>query len=181
MSRITGTGAKGGVHELRINAEGEAEVFAVSEQEIEHVSEANGLAFNWSSGTVDVAAAGTVLLVKNTSALHLHIEHIEIDNGSVASEYTIHVPTSEVTPAGVTVTGFALNTAKSEVAEADAKSNESNNTQGTIIRTLYMQVDEDADVDTAGLILAKNKSVAVDVVENTSESAITVIGFYKEA
>ena len=70
----TSSSGKGGINELAVNNEGEAEVFAISEQEIEHVSEANGLSFNWSSGTVDVASAGTVLLVKNTSATqNLHI------------------------------------------------------------------------------------------------------------
>jgi len=181
MAIIEGTGPNGaGTNQMHVNTEGEATVFAVTEEELEHVSEHDGLAFNWSSGTVDIDAADTVLLVKNTSTTHeLHIETIEIDNGSVASEYDIHVPTTEVTPTGTTVTGFNLNTARSEVAEASAKSDETNNTQGTIIATRYMSVDENTSVDVRGLILGTNKSVAVDVVANTSESAVTIIGLYK--
>lgn len=178
--RLTGIGPGGGTpNEQKVLTGGEALTFAISESEAEHVSEHDGLLFNWSSGTVDVAAGGTVLLVKNTSSLNLHVEFVDIDNGSLASEYTVHLPTTEVTVTGTAVTGTGLNSQRPEPAEASAASNETNNAQGNVIRTLFMSADTNRDVNTAGVILAKNKSIAVDVVENTSESAVTIIGFYK--
>ena len=99
----------------------------------------------------------------------------------MASEYTIHLPTTNVTVAGVTVTGTGLNTSKPEVAVASAASNESGNSQGTIIRTKYLAVDRNLEIKFPGLILGTNKSVAIDVVENTSESACSIEGFYKDA
>lgn len=179
--RLEGTDPKGsGVNEQKVDREGRALVFSVIEDQIEHVSRDDGLAFNWSSDTIDIDGGDTVLLLKNTSDAPLHIESITIDNGSLASEYTVHLPTTEVTVTGTTVTGTSLNTGKSEVASADAASDETNNTQGNVIFTRFMAVDSDKTINTRGLILGKNKSVGIDVVENTTESAVTIRGFYQD-
>lgn len=181
MSRLQGQDPKGaGVNEQKVDKEGNARVFAVVISNLEHESEKNGKAYNWTSGVVDIDSGDTVLLVKNTSDTPLHIEIISIANGSLASAYTVHLPTTEVTPAGVTVTGTNLNTGKSEVAEAISKSDETDNTQGNIIAVEFMAVDADVDINVSGLILGKNKSVAVDVTENTVESCVTVIGHYED-
>ena len=162
-----------------VNEEQELVVKAVTISEFEQESQDNGNAYNWSSGIIDVdAGADTVLLVKNTSDNPLFIESISIANGALASAYTVHLPTIEVTPAGTTVTGTNLNTASSNVAEATSKSKETNNTQGNIIFTRFMAVDRDEKIETRGLILAKNKSVGVDVTEDTAESAVTIRGHY---
>lgn len=179
----TSSSGKGGINKAAINSEGEQETFAVSEEEIEHVSEASGLAFNWSSDLVDVAAGdGTVLLVKNTSSTHhLHIEQIDIANGALESEYTVHLPTTEVTVTGTTVTGTSTNTSKGEVAVAIAASKETNNSQGNVIGTVFMAINSNVAIDVRGIILGTNKSIAVDVVADTAESAVSIVGFYKEA
>lgn len=164
----------------KVNEELQLTTAAVVQSEIEHESEENGTAFNWCSDTVDLSINDTVLLVKNTSSIDLHIEYVEIDNGSVASEYTVHLPTIEVTPTGTAVTGTNLNTGESEPAEATAKSNETNNSQGNVLRTVFLAVDIGIVVKTPGLIIAKNKSIAVDVVANTSETSVTIVGHYAD-
>lgn len=180
MARLQGTDPKGsGVNEQKVDSEGRALAFAVIEDELERVSEHDGLAFNWSSGSVDVDGTDTVLVVKNTSAKNLHIESISIANGSVASEYTVHLPTTEVTVTGTTVTGTNLNTGSSNVADAQAASDETNNSQGNIVFTRFMAVDSNVAINARGLILGKNKSVGIDVVADTSESAVTIRGFYE--
>ena len=166
-----------GVNEQKVNSNGEALVAAVTETLFESSSE-KGKSFNWSSGIIDIDIGDTVLLVKNTSDIPLHIESITINNGSVASQYQIHLPTTEVTPTGTTVTGTNLNTGRAEVADALAKSDETDNTQGPIIFHPMLGVDDDKTVDTVGLILAKNKSVAIDVVSETSESGVTIRAHY---
>ena len=184
MSRIEGTGPLGsGVNEMKVNREGEALTFAVSEQEVEHVSETLGLSFNWSSDIVaSVGAAGTVLLLQNTSKTHdLHIEHIGIANGVTDSEVTIHVIKGATTPSGTTaITGFNLNTGSSNVAEAVAVTRDTANaTQGTVIGTEWMAADSNVDVDVRGLILTTDSAVGVDHIAGSSETAITIVGFYK--
>ena len=171
---------KGGGKRAEVNEENQLVVASVSQSELEHESEENGAGFNWSSDIVDVAGNGTVLLVKNTSDTELHIECVKISNGSLASEYTVHLPTTEVTVTGTTVTGTNLNTSSSNVADASAASNESNNSQGNVIGTIFAAVDSNHSVEVPGLILGKNKSIAVDVVENTTESAVSIIGHYAD-
>lgn len=170
----TGTGSR-----AEVDKANHLVVKAITEREIEHESQERGAAYNWSSDIVSVDAADTVLLIKNTSDKNLHIERIHISNGSTASEYTVHTPTTEVTPAGGAVVGTNLNTGSSNVADADAKSDETNNSQGNVIFTRWLAVDRNTTIETNGLILAKNKSIAVDVVEIVTETAVTIKGFYE--
>jgi len=184
MGNLIGSDPKGaGQNEQKVTSDGKALTFAVAEQEIEHVSEEEGLSFNWSSDIVaSVAANGTILLVQNTSKTHdLHIEHIGIANGVTASEVTIHVITGATTPSGTTtITGFNLNTGSSNVAEAVAVTRDTaNSNQGTVIGTEWMAADTDLDVDVRGLILTTDAAVGVDHVIGSSETAISIVGFYK--
>ena len=178
MGRLTGTDPDGGgINEQKVKKSGEALVAAVTEGLFEKSSE-EGKSFNWSSKIIDIDAGDTVLLLKNTSDIPLHIESIAINNGSVASQYVVHLPTTEVTPTGTTVTGTNLNTGKSEVAGASARSDETDNTQGIVIFHPMIGVDRNKTINTVGLILAKNKSVAIDVIAETTESGVTIRAHY---
>ncbi len=170
---------KGTGNRAAVNSENQLIIKAISESELEYESEINGLAYSWASDLVDVAAgADTVLLVKNLSDKPLHILSVLIANGALASEYTIHLPTTEVTPTGTAIVGTNLNTASSNVADALAKSLETNNTQGSVIGTVWLAVDRNIRIPMEGVILGKNKSIGVDVVADTAESAVTIIGHY---
>jgi len=178
MSRLQGTDPDtGGINEQKVNSQGQALVKAITESDFENASEA-GLAYNWSSGIIDIDATDTVLLLKNESDDPLHIESITINNGSVASQYQVHLPTTEVTPTGATVSGTLLNTGKTGDPDATARSDETNNTQGTIIFHPMLAVDDDTTINTVGLILGKNKSVGIDVVAETTESGVTIRAHY---
>ena len=153
-------------------------VKAVVEPEFEQASE-DGQAYVWSTDIVSLSAGMTVLLVKNTSDTNLHIEAISVSNGVTPTEYTFHLPTIEVTVTGTTVVGVNLNTGSANVADASAATEETNNTQGDVISTRWLAADRSEVVRTPGLILAKNKSVAVDVVVTTAETAASMIGHYE--
>jgi len=171
---------KGRGFKQAVNDENQALTKATIQSELEHESEENGSAYNWSSDIIDAAAGGaTILLVKNTSDTPLHIEKISISSGTTASEYTIHLPTTEVTVTGNTITGTNLNTASSNVADALAATQETNNTQGNVIGDVFLAVDRTEVLKTDGLILGKNKSVAVDVVADADESSVTIIGHFE--
>jgi len=171
---------KGTGRRAQVNTENQLVTMSITQSELEHESEENGAGYNWSSDRVAIDANDTVLLVKNTSDTPLHVECVKIANGSVASEFTVHLPTTEVTVTGATVTGTNLNTASSNVADASAASDETNNTQGNVVSTLFLAVDSNRSVETPGLILGKNKSVGVDVVENSTESAVSIIGHFAD-
>lgn len=163
----------------KVNADNKLETIAITHPFLQHESEVFGNAYVWSSGTIDIDAGDTVLLVKNTASGLLHIDRIVINNGSLASEYVIHIPTTTVTtPTGTTVTGTNLNTDSGNVAEATAISDETTNTQGNVVENVFLPVDSRQSVDVRGLFLARNSSVAVDVVENTTESSVSIFGHY---
>ena len=83
MATLEGTDEKSaGINRQGVNDEGQAFNAATIETEIEHVSQRHSQGFSWSSGIVDIDAADTVLLVKNTSDGELHIDYYEINNGS---------------------------------------------------------------------------------------------------
>ena len=186
MGRTEGTDPSGsGINEQKINKEGQALVFSTTQSELEHESEQNGSGYTWASDVINAGAANdTTLLVKNTSDVHLHIDSIFISCGSVSSEFTIHLPTTEVTvtagSGGAVVTGVNINTTSSNVADASAASNESNNSQGNVIGTVFLAIDRSQLISTPGLIIGKNKSIAVDTVEDTTEAAITITGHYED-
>jgi len=178
MARLQGTDPDGGgINEQKVTKKGEALVKAIVETDFESSSE-DGLAFNWSSGIINIDSGDTVLLLKNLSDTPLHIESIAINNGSTASQYQVHLPTTEVTATGTAVSGTILNTGKSGSPDATAKSDETDNTQGDIIFTPMMAVDSDRTINTVGLILGKNKSVGIDVVETTTEAGVTIRAHY---
>ena len=154
--RLDGTDPDGaGINEQKINKEGQALTFSTNQSELEHESEENGAAYIWASDSVNPAIDDTVLLVKNTSDNHLHIDSILI-SGETDSEYTVHLPTSEVTPTGGSVvTGTNLNTTSS--------------LEGSVVATL----------NTSGLVIGKNKSIGIDVVANTVLSSVSITGHYE--
>lgn len=169
---------KGRGFSAAVNKSNRLEVKAVTEPEFEQASE-DGLAYNWTSDTVDLGPNDTVLLVKNTSDTNLHIESISVANGSIASEYTIHLPTTEVTVTGTVIVGTNLNTGNANVADANAATQESNNVQGNVIATALLLANTNVILLTPGLILAKNKSVALDVVVGTTSSSSSIVGHYE--
>jgi len=170
---------KGGGKSAEVNKENQLVVSAIVQSEIEHESETNGASYTWSSDSVNIDANDTVLLVKNTSDTPLHIVAIQI-SGSTTSEYTVHLPTTEVTVTGVTVTGVNLNTTSSNVADASAASDETNNSQGDVIRSVHLLAETTLSVLVPGLIIGKNKSIAIDVVADTALSSVSIIGHYQD-
>lgn len=184
MSRLEGTDPGGsGINEQKVNSEGQALTASVVQGELEHESEENGAGYNWNSLKLDLAVGETYLLVKNTSDTDLHIEFIKIANGASATEFTVHLPTTDVTVAGgAVVTGTNLNTTSSNVADAESRSNESGNAIGTsnLLTTVFLAVNASATIETPGLILGKNKSIAVDAITEPGTAQVNIVGHFAD-
>lgn len=171
---------KGSGRKMGVNKENQGEVAAITQSELEHESEENGAGYNWSTNSLDLAVNETLLLVKNTSDTPLHIECVKISNGASATQFRIHLPTTEVTPTGTAITGTNLNTASSNVADASAKSNESDNSLGNTVRTLFLPINGEKSEETPGVILGKNKSIAIDCITEPGTAAATIVGHYAD-
>lgn len=171
---------KGSGRLAEVNSENQLVTKAVVETDLEFHSEHEGQAFSWNSGTYDGAAGDTALLVKNTAGdLDLHIDHIVISI-DIESRVVIHLPTTEVTVAGTTITGTNLNTGSSNVAEAGAARDETGNAQGNIVWTGELQAASEPHVVDLPVVLSKNKSIGVDIVGDFGACDITIVGHYAE-
>lgn len=167
-----------------VNAQGQLSVRAITEPELEDASEL-GQAYIWASGNLDIDAGDTMLLVKNTSDTALHITGIIVSAGNVATRYVIHLPTTEVTvtagAGGAVVVGVNINTGSANVADASAASDETNNAfaQANAILDISLLPTTTYTQLTQGIILAKNKSVAVDQVTESTAGAVTIVAHYE--
>jgi hypothetical protein len=165
----------------QVNSDQRLNVEAVTETEFEFVSKIKGQSYSWSSGTYDPAAGDTILLVKNTSSTKsLHIDGIYLSSDT-ETRVVIHVPTTDVTVTGTTITGTNWNTGSSNVAEASAARDETNNSQGSIIWSGEIQAANDPlNIDFSGaLILNTNASVGVDYVADVAACDVTITGHYQ--
>ena len=163
-----------------VNKANQLLVRSVTEPEIEDASE-DGQAYTWTSGNIDIDAGDTILLVKNLSDTNLHVSAIVISSGNVDTRYTIHFPTTDVTVAGNTITGVNMNTGSANVADASAASDETGNSQGDIVVDVSLLALTTQTLLTPGVILAKNKSIAVDQVTESTAGSATIIGHYELA
>ena len=116
-----------------VDSEGHLIVDALTFPDIAHVSDVHGKTFFWASGTYDPDAGDTILLVKNTSSTDkLFITDIWVST-DIETRVVVHLPTSEVTVTGTTITGVNSNTTSSIVASASAARDEKNNSQVDVI------------------------------------------------
>ncbi len=166
----------------RVNAANQLLVRAIVEPEIEDASE-GGQAYTWTSGDLDIDAGDTMLLVKNTSDTNFHVTTIVLSGGNVATRYLVHFPSTDVTVAGTTVVGVNLNTGSANVAEATAASDETGNVfaQANVINDVSLLATTSFTLHTEGILLAKNKSIAVDQVAESTAGSVTIVGHYEQA
>ncbi len=168
-----GTGESAGVNSL-----GELLTRSTTRSEMETVSQQSGLAFSWSNATYDYAAADTILLVKNTSSVDLHVEAVLV-SGDTATEVVVHSPTTVTSPTGTAVTGVNLNRTSGKTAEATAIADETTNTQGNIISAFRMPANTPVGVGLEGaLVLGSGDSVAVDFVTDGAACNVTILGYF---
>jgi len=183
--RLEGTAPDGaGINEQKVNKEGQALAFSITQTELEHESEENGVAYNWSTNSLDLDINETLLLVKNISDASLHIECVKIANGAAAAQFRIHRPTTDVTvvagSGGSVITGTNLNGASVNVADASAATDETGNALGNTIRTVFLGINGEHSEPTPGTILGKNQSIAIDCITEPGTAAATIIGHYED-
>jgi len=164
----------------RTDEDGLFKTVAVTETEFEYYSDVKGDAYSWNFLTYDSAAGDTIGLIKNTSdSKELHIDSITISSDT-ETVFTIHLPTTEVTPTGTSVTGVNLNTRSVKVAPATAITDETNNTQGTIIFQTEIQAAGAPyeKLYSGALIIGQNKSIAIDIVADIAAFNLTIEGHF---
>jgi hypothetical protein len=165
----------------KVTAENMLRTYSVTEAEIAHVSEEEGLAFSWSNVSYDYDALDTILLVKNTSATKKLIIDKVIISADVATVAVLHLPAC-ATPTGTAVIGVNLRRDSGNVADATAIGDETTNTQANIIKNFQLLAATDTVYDTQGsIVLGQNDCIAVDFVTNGAVCYATFDGHYHAA
>lgn len=169
----------GGPMEVKNNR---AQVDSQTETAFEKHAEV-GEAYSWSNVAYDMTAADTIIAVRNTSATkHLHIVRTIMSTGTTTFAQH-HVTNASAALAGTAITGVNLNFRSGNVAEADAKGDETtNSSQGTLILTNSVVATFDTVVDWGGaLILGTNDSYGIDyTVDDTTDAPhITIWGYFE--
>lgn len=169
-------------HKQKVREEGQAEVFAVAVEEFENVSARDRRSFSWTIVPADFANAETLLLVQNDSdQFHLHPTEVEFETDN-DSPIQIHFTDGvDLIPAGGTaVVGVCWNRTAPRKATALARSNETANTQGSIIWNRNVLADTPTVINLHGApVLGKGQSIAVDITTApTSLASCTIRGFF---
>ena len=157
------------------------DVSSRSNERIYYISRDSGQSYMWASGTYDAGAGDTILLVKNTSTTrNLYIKAIWISTDT-ETRVVVHIPTSEVTPTGTSITGRNMNSASSNAAEATAIRDETNNSQGNIYWSGEIQAATNPyEINFHdGLILGQNESIGIDYVADVGACDVTIIGYFE--
>ncbi len=181
MTILIGDGkGGGGPMEVRGNR---AQVDAQIETAFETHSH-DGNSYSWTNVSYDMTLADTIIAVRNiSSSQHLHITKVLMSTG-VTTHAQHHVTNGSAALAGTVITGINLNFGNGNVAEADARGDETtNSSQGTLILTSALVATFDTMVDWEGaLILGTNDSYAIDYVldDTTSAMKVTIWGYFED-
>ncbi len=170
--KVITSGQSGSSRRLDVSSRSDSRTF--------YTSRDAGQAYTW-TGLYNSANDETVLLVKNTSTtLTLVIVHMEVVSDAT-TRVRIHLPTTEVTPAGTIITGINLNTASTNAAPADARQNETNNSIGDVIEDTLIPANEPHEIEyDNGLRITQNKSLAIDVATGaTTLGGATIVGYFE--
>ena len=88
--------------------DGELEVRAIVESELEHAS-STGKSFCWTSADTDIDAGDTRLLIKNTGDKFLVLSRSIFTSGNVACKWSIGIGAATDTLAGTAITAVNMN------------------------------------------------------------------------
>ena len=171
--KVITSGESGASRRLDVSARSDSRTF--------YTSRDAGQVYAW-AGLYNSSDGETVLLVKNTSTtLTLVIVHMEVVSDAI-TRVRVHLPTSEITPAGgAVITGINLNTASTNAAPALGRQNENTNSVGDVIEDTLIAANEPHEVEYSnGLRITQNKSIAIDVATGaTALGGATIIGYFE--
>ena len=173
-----GKGSGGGNWQMKANrGQIDADIHTALEEHSE-----KGDAYVWHAVTYSYTGADTLMGIRNTHPTKLlHIDKI-IVSSQVATQIQLHMTEGSAALAGTLVTGFNLNGASGNVAQADARVDETtNSSQGTRITTFEVVALTMFEFNFEGsLILKLNDALGIDGVDAGTSFELSVFGFYND-
>ena len=138
-----------------------------------------GDAYVWAAQDTDLAAAATMLSVRNDShKMKLVIVRVELTNGGGATRIEIHKTTNSYTPTGTAGTEINLG-GTGKKAPASAIADETGNAaQGTVFAEIGAGIAVETYKRDTCLILNEGEAIGVDMVADLAAGACSIYGYF---
>jgi hypothetical protein len=167
-----------------VTKKGAAVTASASRSALADAARDTGAAYVWHSLNVDLAADRSVLAVTNDHTTHDLVIHSVSISSLTISEWKIIVQTATFVEAGGTaVVGTNLNGQSATLAQADARSDETANSGGTVVHAVLLGVNTPytagPDVWGGALRLAPGQAIIVDQVADVAGAVVTIVGYYE--
>lgn len=172
-----GKGSGGNWHIRNQRGQVDADIHTTLEEHSE-----KGDAYSWSNVSYNYDAADTIIGLRNTSATKdLYIDRIYI-SGSTATVVTIHRVDSSAALAGTAIAAVNLNGNSNQIAEAEAKGDETtNSSQGNILLNAEIEAAKLRELDfQSAIILAPGDMLGIDFVTDGTTANATIFGFFNK-
>lgn len=165
---------------IKATSDGELEVRAIIESELEHAS-ASGKAFIWMSTNSDIGAGDTRLFIKNTSDKFLVLSRMLINPANVVCRYDVGLGALTTTPTGTPITAGNPNEIHSTTQESYvAFDNETAVADTTPMMTVVGNTTSTILIPMDGYILGKNHYTQVNQMTESTSGQIIIVGHFED-
>jgi hypothetical protein len=176
---VKGVNKSGNETQILATQDGELEVRAIIETELEHAS-ANGRAYAWRSSNSDIDAGDTRLFIKNTSDKFLIFSYAVFTPANVVCTYDIGIGNETTTPTGTVVTATNLNGLIAVSESYLAYDDETAVADATPILSVTTNTTESLRMELDGYILGKNQYLQINQETESTSGRVTVFGHFEE-
>ncbi len=162
-----------------VNSDGQALAQVSATEELV----ASNQSYAWNSQNIDIAAAGTLIALRNDSPdQDLVVTHAIISAGDANTRYEIHKVTAAYTSGtqanGAAILGVPLNPGGGK-APVTCHSDETGNVQvaGNVFMEVTLKITTSIELE-CGLVLGGGEAIAIDQVTESTAGAAIVFGYF---
>ena len=177
---IRGTNKGGNETNILATLDGELEVRAIMESELEHGS-SDGRSYCWLSADTDIDAGDTRLFIKNTSDKFLVLSRAIFTSANVACKWSIGIGSATTTPTGTVVTAINMNRQYSNSTE-DYLAYDDETAVATVtpmFRVATPLALDTRDIPMDGIILGKNHYLQINQDTESTSGGVAVFGHFE--
>jgi hypothetical protein len=165
--------------QIRATQDGELEVRAIVESQLEHAS-ARGDAYAWRSNDGDINAGDTLLYIRNTSDKFLIFSYAIFTPSNVVCDYDIGIGSATTAPSGNQITARNINGTINVNESYDAYDNETAVADANAIVTVTVSTTQSWREELDGFILGKNQYLQINQETESTSGRVTVFGHFEE-
>ncbi len=162
-----------------VNSDGQALAQVSATEELVESSQA----YSWNSQNIDIAAAGTIIALRNDSPdQDLVVTRLILSAGNANTRYEIHKVTAAYTPVtganGAVILGVPLGPGGGK-APVECRSNETGNVQ--VAANVFMEASLIITTTIelkVGMVLGGGEAIAVDQVTESTAGAAMLFGYF---